>query len=314
MARALIIGCHGQDGRYLWRFLRNFGYDITGIHRGGVVGASMEGFPAVDIRRADDVRRLLGAAAPDELYYLAAYHQSSEDRPVETQDLLLTSFAINTLGLVNVLAAMQTQAPAARLFYAASSHAFGYPAGPVQDETTPFNPVSPYGISKAAGIQVCRYFRSDRAVFASAGILYNHESPLRPPNFLSRKIVRAAVRISKGRQDKVSVGDLDALVDWGYAPDYVEAMWKVLQLEQPDDFIIASGALHSVRDLAQIVFELVGLDWRDFVVVDPTLVTTRPSPVLHGRIDKIRRLTGWQPTTSFRQMLEEMVESDLSHG
>ena len=313
MARALIIGCQGQDGRYLWQFLEKAGYAVAGIARNGAIGSAAEGLYGTDLQQAGRVRELVTVVAPTEIYYLAAYHHSSEGLQPGASDLLHRSFEVNTFGLINVLAAMEKAAPSCRLFYAGSSHVFGEASNPVQDESTPFRPVSPYGISKAAGIHVCRYYRSERTLHASAGILYNHESPLRPPHFVSKKIVRAAVRIRKGLQEKVTVGNLDAEVDWGYAPDYVQAMWAILQLECPDDFIIASGTLHTVGDLVQTVFDILQLDWKRYVLEDPVVIRKRPAQTLRGSIEKIRSHTGWQPQTSFRRMLEEMIELELSH-
>jgi GDPmannose 4,6-dehydratase len=310
--RALIIGCHGQDGQILSQFLFEAGYEVAGVGRTSVSGTLLTKLPAVDISRAEEVSQLVRAAVPDEIYYLAAYHHSSEDVPLQGAELLRTSFAVNTLGLVNVLGAMLAHAPSSRLFYAGSSHMFGDPAQSVQDETTPFNPLDPYGISKCAGIHVCRHYRAEQGLYASAGILYNHESSLRSPSFISRKIVQAAVRISKGLQDKVTIGDPDAMTDWGYAPDYVEAMWKILQLGAADDFVIATGVLHSVGELVQTAFDILRLDWRQFVVVDPALIRKRRRQSLCGNIDKIRNLTGWQPRTSFRRMLEQMIEHELA--
>ena len=311
MKRALLVGSRGQDGSYLLRQLGARGYEVVGIDRGGIQGAAPRSYPPVSIQNKDDVLPLVADFQPDEIYYLAAVHHSSEEMPVDDQDLVQRSFEINTLSLSNFLAAVERESRHSRLFYAASSHVFGDPPCPIQDEDTPLNPTCPYGISKAAGLQLCRYYRRMHSLYCSAGILYNHESPLRPAQFISQKIVRAAVRIKNKAQDKLVVGNLDALVDWGYAPDYVEAMWIILQLQEPADFVIASGTLHSVRDFVEAAFEHLGLSWKEYVVEDPALMRKRTFGALQGKSAKLQSLTGWRPKTTFREMVRDMVQAEM---
>jgi GDPmannose 4,6-dehydratase len=301
---ALVIGCNGQDGSYLVEYLTARDYTVRGVDRSATD-------ISVDIESKSQVTSLLRSLQPDEVYYLAAFHHSSEELPLGDHELIQQSFEVNTLALNNFLHGMVTEVPSSRLFYAASSHVFGDPAESVQDENTPLNPVDAYGISKTAGLYLCRYYRNQRNAYCSVGILYNHESPRRSAAFISRKVVRAAVRISRRVQQELVVGDLDAMVDWGYAPDYVDAMWRILQLDQPDDFVIASGVLHSVRDLVRTAFESVGLDWTAHVRVDPHLARKRRATFLQGNSARLEHRTGWRPATPFREVILEMVRAEM---
>jgi GDPmannose 4,6-dehydratase len=211
-------------------------------------------------------------------------------------------------GLVNVLEAMRLEAPKCRLFYAASSHCFGsQPAAPVQDESTPLNPDNVYGVSKTAGVHACRLYRNDHGVFASAGILFNHESPYRRAEFVTSKIVRAAIDISRGKRDLLVLGDLSARTDWGWAPDYVDAMTRILALDQPDDFVIATGEPHTVGEFAQLAFAAVGLDWREHVEENPGIITKRKLGLV-GNPAKLNAATGWSPTVTFEEMIRKLLE------
>jgi GDPmannose 4,6-dehydratase len=267
---------------------------------------------AIDIERPDSVNEFVRRVKPLEIYYLAAYHHSSEDTVDDPRTLVSKSLAINTLALTDFLNAILKHSPDSRLFYASSSHVFGQPQLPIQDERTPLSPINVYGISKAAAMQVCRYFRNEHRVYASCGILYNHESHLRPPQFLSRKVVSAAVRISRGIGEKLRLRNLDALVDWGFAPDYTNAMWHMLQLPAADDFVVATGILHSVREFVETTFSLVGLEWAEHVALDGSTVTPNAASVaLCGDSSKLRSKTGWTPQTSFREMIAKMIEAEI---
>lgn len=312
MKTALIVGSNGQDGTYLFRQLEELGYEVTGIDRGTVHGNYRGATP--DIECLESVVEVVRSLRPTEIYYLAAYHHSSEGGQDEPAELVYRSFAINTLALNNFLLAILNQAPESRLFYAASSHVFGQTEIPLQNEQTPLNPTSVYGISKAAAVQLCRHFRREYNVYASCGILYNHESHLRSPQFLSRKVVRAAVQIHRGGREKLRVASLDAAVDWGFAPDYAAAMWHILQLPNADDFVVATGILHTVRDFVQIAFQALDLNWENHVVVDGPLAAKIPAHVsLCGDSSKLRSLTGWRPQTSFREMVLRMIAEETVH-
>jgi GDPmannose 4,6-dehydratase len=312
---ALVVGCNGQDGTYLWQHLEALGYEVVGIDINTVRG-SFGNMPVddlvADIERLESVTELIRRLIPHEIYYLAAYHHSSEALPDDPADLVSRSFAINTSALNNFLQAIMGQSAESRLFYAGSSHVFGRPQAPTQDERTPLNPTSVYGISKTAAIHLCRYFRREHGVYVSCGILYNHESHLRSPQFLSRKVVQAAVRIRRGISDKLRLGNLDAAVDWGFAPDYATAMWHMLQLPEADDFVVATGNLHTVRDFVQTAFRIVGLNWEDHVVLDSSAAPGKSAPFpLCGDSSKLRSMTGWKPQTSFCDMIAKMISAEM---
>jgi GDPmannose 4,6-dehydratase len=288
-------------------------YTVTGLDR-AVSGPRPPATGPIDIRNRASVWQLIRNLQPDEIYYLAAFHQSAEDILPDDAQAIPENFAINTLALHHFLSGIASHSPATKLFYAASSRIFGDPAQDIQNEDTLFNPNDPYGISKAAGVQVCRYYRKKRDIFASVGILYNHESPRRAEHFITQKVVKAAVRISQGRQEKLIIGNLDAIVDWGYAPEYVDAMWRILQLNGPDDFIIASGTLHSVLELVQIAFGVVGLNWESHIEQDPQFTGSTHSHTLCGDTTRLRCRTGWTPTTSFPEMIRTIVQMEMHHA
>jgi GDPmannose 4,6-dehydratase len=309
LPKAIVIGCNGQDGTLLCTLLHQKGYNVYGIdHMLSDRTQSFVRFSVLDVCDSHRMHELIATVSPDEVYYLAAYHHSAEepDSLRETVDLTLE---VNAKGLNNVLAAIaDLPASKPRVFYAASSRVFGEPPGDVQDESTPLAPLCAYGISKAAGVHLCRYYRREHQVYASAGILYNHESPLRSQHFVTRKIVRAAVRISSGLEREIVLGDLDARVDWGWAPDYVEAMHAILRLACPDDFVLATGILHSVREFVEIAFSAVGLDWRQYVVERRDVLDGRRAvKPLCGHSGKLQAATGWRPRVSFEEMVRAMI-------
>jgi len=313
MKRAIIVGSEGQDGRFLFDQLAALGYTLLGVGRGSVrhhdpaSGAAPTSFraPSVDILNHTQVFDLVMGFAPDEIYYLAAYHHSAGDTFPETPDLVERSFAVHVHGLLGFLEAMR-YSPRSRLFYAASSHVFGDPPTPVQNEETPLNPICVYGMSKTAAIHLCRFYRRTHGLHVSAGILYNHESQYRRPEFLSQKIVRAAVAIRNGTQRRLSLGDLSATVDWGYAGDFANAMTRIVALDAPDDFIIATGIPHTVGDFAAAAFAALGLDPAQYVTEDRSIPLKRRN-VLIGDSTRLRTRTGWQPTLSFEDMVALLV-------
>lgn len=294
-AVCVVVGARGQDGRLLCSLLTARGDRVVEVSRTS----------GVDIRRAEDVARLVASTLPDEVYLLAAHQHSSEASVEDAAQLAKDSLEVNTLPVVHFLAAITTCAPNARLFYASSSHVFGTPDQAVQDESTPLQPTTSYGISKAAGMHYCRAYRT-AGLFASVGILYNHESHLRAEPFLSRRIVTAVARAVRGEAGSLVVGRLAAGADWGYAPDYVDAMTQVLALDEPDDFVIATGELHTVEEFVAIAFELAGLDWRAHVREDPSLLR-RPDVPRIGAATRLRQRTGWQPSVDFRGMIRELL-------
>lgn len=309
MKRALIVGSEGQDGRLLHELLASRGYEIVGIGEGVTHCSGAYRCGAVDIRRTEEVFDLIGDFRPDEVYYLAAFHHSSEDVPEENINLFHESYEVHVSALVNFLEAMRKYSPETRLFYAASSLIFGEVRTEPQDEDTPFNPRCVYGITKTAGLFSCRFYRDRYSVFASVGILYNHESVYRADKFVSKKIVKGAVNIKKGKQDRIVLGALNAEVDWGYAPDYVDAFWRILNAERPDDFIVATGQKHSVSHFAEITFGHMGMDWRDYVDENRNVIN-REGAALVGDPAKLMHITGWRPTVDFEGMIELLLRAE----
>ncbi len=316
MPRAIIIGANGQDGTLLYRMLEGKHYELVGIGRTRTITnmAAWDDIGHVDIGNSSQVHSLVKRIRPDEVYHLAAIHHSSEDPVAEQVSLLEQSYRVNVHSLMNFLEAIRQVSPASRLFYAASSHLFGTPKTVPQDETTEINPVSIYGITKASGMYLCRAYRKTHKVFSSVGILYNHESLLRGEQFVSRKIVDGAVRCKHDPAHRVILGDLSSVVDWGYAPDYVDAMHRVLALGEPDDFVIATGERHTVKEFAEIAFGMLGLDWRDFVEEHKEIIT-RPANPFIGNPEKLVQKTGWKRSMDFPQMVMTLVKrAEEEHG
>lgn len=300
MKKALIVGSAGQDGTLLGGQLKDLGYDVLGVDRSGA---------SAGIEDAGEVERLVTTYAPGEIYFLAAYHHSSEDPLIEPGELFERSVAVHVTALLHFLEAVRKHAPHARLFYAASSLIFGDVVETPQTELTPVRPTCAYGITKTAGMQMCRYYRRSHGIRASVGILYNHESPLRAEKFLSKKVVKAAWQIKRGERDKLVLGDLSAELDWGYAPDFVDAMRRIVALDAADDFIVATGERHSVRELVELAFGHVGVDWQRHVEEDRALIT-RPPVSRVGDASKLARATGWRPSTSFAAMVRALMAAE----
>jgi GDPmannose 4,6-dehydratase len=295
---AVIIGCDGQDGTIATDLLKQKQYQVLGIGRGH----------PVDITRKQDVFTFLQTSKPDEIYYLAACHQSSQDQLPETSELLEMSLSINVQGLLYFCEGVRKFTPQTKLFYASSSLIFEGTISPIQDEQTPYSPKSIYGMSKLNGLLLCQYFREQYGVFASCGILYNHESVYRRENFISAKITKAALNIKQGRQDVLMLGDLNAAVDWGYAPDYVQAMHLILNAQKADDFIIASGEKHTVREFVEIAFKHLGLDWQQYVREDTSLVAKKRKCLI-GNPQKLTQATGWRPSVDFPEMIKLLLKN-----
>jgi GDPmannose 4,6-dehydratase len=317
MRSALITGITGQDGAYLARFLLDQGYVVHGMVR----RSSSENFERIDsireriqLHQADlldqlSLVRLLERTQPDELYNLAA--QSFVPTSFE-QPLLTGEFT--ALGVTRVLEAVRTVNPKIRFYQASSSEMFGTVREEPQNEQTPFWPRSPYGVAKVYGHWITVNYRESYDLFACSGILFNHESPLRGKEFVTRKITAAAARIKLGHQSKLRLGNLDAQRDWGFAGDYVRAMWLMLNHDRPDDFVIATGVKHSVREFAECAFARLGLDYREHVEVDPELYRPADVHTLCGDASKARRELGWTPEVSFQELAEQMVDADLERA
>ena len=315
MTRALITGIGGQDGSLLAELLLEHGYEVVGIVRPGAppyenlsqLERRLELYEA-DLLNRTSLAQALRASEPGEVYNLAApsFVPASWEHPVETAE-----FA--AVGATSLLEAIQTVDPAIRFYQASSSEIFGDPEEVPQTEGTPLAPVTPYGVAKAYAHFSVHSYRRQYGLFACSGILYNHESPRRPLEFLPRKVAHGAAAISLGLQEELVLGDLDARRDWGYAGDYVRAMWLMLQQDEPDDYVVATGESHSVRDLVQCAFEHLGLDWREFVRADPEL--QRGKAELHrlvGDPAKARSQLGWEPELGFRGLVHLLVDADVA--
>jgi GDPmannose 4,6-dehydratase len=315
MRRALITGIGGQDGSLLAELLLEHGYEVVGVVRPGSTEygnlGSMEG--RVELYEADllhqtSLAQALRAFRPNEVYNLAApsFVPASWERPVETAE-----FA--AVGATSILEAIRVVDPAIRFYQASSSEIFGDPVQSPQTEETPPAPVTPYGVAKAYAHFIVHSYRRRYGVFACSGILYNHESPRRPLSFVPRKVAHGAAAISLGVQQELVLGNLDARRDWGYAGDYVHAMWLMLQQDEPDDYIVASGEDHSVRELVECAFAHVGLDWQEHVRIDPAL--QRGAAELHGLVGdstKARTQLGWQPKVDFTKLVHLLVDADVA--
>jgi len=311
---AFITGITGQDGSYLAELLLSKGYRVFGLVS-NKYNIGFDNLAAVkdkvellqgDLLDQKSLAKALQTAKPDEIYNLAGltFVPASWDDPSLV-------FAINAWGVSHLLMLIRNLMPQSKFYQATSAKIFGRPVVSPQTEETPLNPVDPYSVSKAAAHYLVRGFREHFKLFAVSGILYNHESERRGEEFVTRKITLAAAKIKKGLAKELSLGDLSARQDWGYAPDYVEAMWLMLQAQTAADYIIATGQLHSVEEVCQIAFEHLGLNFKDYVKVDKSLFRPSEAKEPVGDAGKAKNELNWQPKTSFRQMIIKMVEHDL---
>jgi GDPmannose 4,6-dehydratase len=316
MKSALITGITGQDGPYLAEFLLSKGYKVAGTVRrlstpnmGNIkdIVDKIQLFSA-DLLDQSSLTDAIRQAEPDEVYNLASqsFVKASWDQPVLTGEF-------TALGVTRVLEAIRTVNPKIKFYQASSSEMFGKVTESPQKETTRFHPRSPYGVAKAYGHYITVNYRESYGIFACSGILFNHESPRRGIEFVTRKITNGVARIKLGLQDKLELGSLEPKRDWGYSGDYVEAMWLMLQQEQPDDYVIATGENHSVREFVEEAFKVVGIeDWQKYVVAnEPKYMRPAEVDYLIGDASKARKVLGWKPKTSFKELVKIMVEADL---
>jgi GDPmannose 4,6-dehydratase len=312
--KALITGITGQDGSYLAELLLSKGYEVVGMvrrtshHSYERIEHLLERIEVVaaDLLDQHSLTVVLQDTRPDEVYNLAAqsYVPTSWTQPVLTGEF-------TALGVTRILEAIRLVHPGAKFYQASSSEMFGRVTETPQRETTPFYPRSPYGVAKVYGHWITVNYRESYDLFAVSGILFNHESPRRGIEFVTRKVTDAAARIKLGRSRELRLGNLDARRDWGFAGDYVEAMWRMLQQPTPEDFVIGTGQTHSVRELVEAAFSHVGLDWRKHVVTDPRFVRPAEVDLLQADPSKARRQLGWTPTVGFKQLVAMMVDADL---
>jgi GDPmannose 4,6-dehydratase len=314
---ALITGITGQDGSYLAEFLLAKRYRVIGMVR----RSSSENFERIahvidrlELRQADlldqlSLVRLLQDVEPDEVYNLAAqsFIPTSFSQPLLTAEF-------TALGVTRVLEAIRLVNPRIRFYQASSSEMFGRVRATPQNELTPFHPRSPYGVAKLYGHWITVNYRESYGIYACSGILFNHESPRRGREFVTRKIAEGAARIALGQLSHLDLGNIDSKRDWGYAPEYVEAMWHILQQSEPDDFVIGTGQHHTPRDFCELAFARVGLDYREHVRSDPSLLRPAEVDTLLADATKASERLGWQARTSFRELVELMVDAELERG
>jgi|SRR3989338_7270290 len=320
MKKALITGIDGQDGSYLAEFLLTKGYAVHGIIRRVALedpehhlwrirhlldkltlhSGSLESYPSI-FSVVEKVR-------PDECYHLAA--QSFVSYSFDDE---FSTINTNINGTHFVLSAIKEKAPECRFYFAASSEMFGLAKETPQNEDTPFHPRSPYGISKVAGFHLTRNYREAYRIFACNGILFNHESPRRGFEFVTRKVTHGVAQIKLGLAKELKVGNLDAARDWGFAGDYIEAMWLMLQQHQPDDYVIATNQSHTVKEFVELAFAFAGLDWKDYVSVDKVFYRPAEVHLLRGDYSKAAKALNWKPAVDFRGLVKMMVEADLEN-
>ena len=311
---ALITGINGQDGSYLAEFLLDKGYSVYGILKRNSLAENQTArldkvYDKVKLEYADltdmsSLVRVVQKIMPDEIYNLAAqsHVRISFDQPIYTAN-------VTGLGTLNLLEAVKLIKPNTKIYQASSSEMFGnsIDSDGFQRETTPMNPVSPYGCAKVFSYNICRNYRNSYDMFISNGILFNHESPRRGTNFVTNKVCKEAVKIKLGLSNELKLGNLEATRDWGHAKDYVKAMWEILQLDKPDDFVCSTGISHSVRELCDYVFSSLGIDYKDYVTQDEKFLRPEELNDLKGDSSKLIKSTGWTHDYTFESMLDEMI-------
>ncbi|AEH87087.1 GDP-mannose 4,6-dehydratase [Mesorhizobium opportunistum] len=316
--KALITGITGQDGAYLAQLLLSKGYEVHGLARRSStadVNTTRLKWLGIekDVRIVDGnltdlsgLARTMRDVRPDEVYNLAAqsFVKSSWQQPILTGN-------VTGIGVTNVLEALRLESPEARFYQASSSEMYGLIQEPMQSETTPFHPRSPYAVAKLYGHWITINYRESFGLHASSGILFNHESPLRGIEFVTRKVTDAVARIKKGMAKELRLGNIDAKRDWGHSKDYVRAMWLMVQQDQPDDYVVATGRTTTVRDMCRIAFDHVGLKIDDHLVIDPELFRPAEVEILLGNPAKAKQKLGWEATIPLEEMIREMVDADL---
>jgi len=313
---ALVTGVTGQDGSYLTELLLSKGYRVVGVKRRSSVINTVNVDHLYDhpnfrmvygsMNDVGSMYRILSEVRPDEVYNLAAqsHVRTSFDVPEETVDTV-------GMGVMRLLEAVRNTCPRARFYQASSSEMYGDNMDPMKNEETRMTPASPYAAAKLFSHNLVRNYRMGYGMHASSGILFNHESPRRGETFVTRKITRAAARIKLGKQDVLKLGNMDAYRDWGFAGDYVEAMWLMLQQDKPDDYVIATGETHTVREFVEAVFDLAELDYKKYVQIDPRLYRPHEVPHLLGDSSKAQRVLGWKPKHTFKDLVKMMYQEDF---
>lgn len=319
--KALITGINGQDGSYLAELLLSKGYNVYGIVRRNSVSESQQyrlgniknkitTFYG-DLTDTSSLERILSEIKPDEIYNLAAqsHVRISFDIPLFTAN-------VNAIGVLNILEAYRKYCPKAKFYQASSSEMFGasIDSDGFQREETPMNPMSPYGVAKVFGYNMVRHYRRAYKLHACNGILFNHESPRRASNFVTQKIIKTACAIKRGEINKLELGNIDSFRDWGHSKDYVKAMYLITNYNKPDDFVVATGETHSVKQMCEIVFTYLNLDYRDFLIQNPKYIRPEELKYLKGDSAKIKRILGWEPKYTFKSLIKEMIDHELSNS
>lgn len=308
---AVVVGAAGQDGTLLSRYLLQSGCVVRGITRHSVISEDGSAAPLslMDIAQVD---AFIGSTVPDQIYYLAAHHHSSDEDSGGTPELLQQSYDVHCASFANLLDSCSRKSRHTKIFYASSALVFGHPLASPQTELSPMRPVCVYGMTKLLGMDLCELYRRDHGMFCSAGILFNHESHLRPEKFVTRKITRAVAEIKRGSRKTLTLAAPEIKVDWSAAEDFVRAMHVSLSADVAQDYVYASGNLHSIEDFCDVAFRAAGLNFRDYLEVDSSLMkrSSRSVP-LHGDPSRLMASTGWAPKVSFEELISGMVQYDL---
>lgn len=308
--KALIVGHTGQDGFYLTQLLESRNYQVYGLSSSAAYVSDGSEFQQGNLLDVSYAESLIELIQPDELYYLAAVHQSSVEQSFDDLSFYKQTLDVNANAYLNVLNALVKLAPACKVFYASSSHIFGGTSTQVQNEDTPVCPVSIYGVSKVLGMHFTELYRQ-KGLDASCGILYNHESPRRLSKFVSKKIVETAVKIYKKEADELVLGDLNASIDWGYAPDYMLAAHLIVNAGQPGNYVISSGHLYTVKDFVEAVFAYLNLNWQDYVRENKGIILKRSVTILKGDNSKLKSATNWSNSVDLKGMIAILIEAEL---
>jgi len=309
---ALIIGSKGQDGQLLADYLSTQNINVTGVNKYGL--SNKDDFScSFDLNSIESLKLFLSKYPQQHIYYLAAHHKSSHGNTEQEGSEFSACFDTHVTNIRNILEAVLIASPNTRVFYASSSLIFGESENSLFDENSLQNPTCAYGITKKMGMDIIKWYRDHHGLFACSGILFNHESWLRSPNFLSRKIIQTAVKIKHGLEDKLVVGNLNAQTDWGFAPDFVEAFYAMLLANKPDDYVIASGVSHTVKDWVEYAFGYLNLDYKKYVFEDKNLIL-RNKPVMIGNTNKIKKNLQWSTSTRFDKMIEIMINKEIEYA
>lgn len=311
MPRALIVGHTGQDGRILWKQLAAQGFVLGGVSRSRLDG--LNDSAPIDINDAETVRRLVDGFHPDQIYFLAAHHHSSQEVDSNEAKVWAPSWATNVHAFANFLQASRAHNPSTRIFYASSSRVFGSAPASPQNEDTPLRPECIYGVTKASSMMLAGFYRKAYGMHVSCGILFNHESRLRPPQFVSRRIIDGLLAIKQQRAEVLEIGNLSARVDWGYAPDYTHAMQLMLEVAPPGDYVVATGETHSVDEMIKVAASCLELDTVGRIVESAGIIQRQPQP-LCGDARRLRDAAGWRPSVGFAEMIRKLVGEAMLSG